>query len=467
MALDSDDEERLISDPYGLTRSYLQSNYYSVTEEFESRYVEEDEYSFGERKETIHLASGDFEWFARESSDSLEVMAEKACQSQRTAIRRRLWAIRFIAIAKFVILWGAILPPWVVLQNQREREQNLTEGDMSYCTNLFEQTQEPNYNLQGCEYFAYSRSVFVIMSMLWFTGAFISSVVTFASSWRPHSRIFTDFAALAESILCAFSTIICMLIIMNISLMNEPFNWVLAVKPKRITVDPPYIYLTSRNETRDTSLEIMWSLLSFSFVLLILGIVWIVLKNQLPRYGLNLEEFCPKCCGGATKHTKHANRRKIMVWIADRLGMPTPPELEEGLEDLNTSQLGLSIAPARNLPVVPQQFNDRKNAHHIDKNYTSDHEMEDYGDNYRIRRHEEAQPEILDQPSIDPNSHSPSAQRAQRAGTATTVLEMMENLSTTMTALTQKIDAIESRVGDGTALLVMPNGENQWDAVKK
>lgn len=469
MGPESDDEERLISDPYGLTRSYLHSSYHSRTEEYESRYEEEQGYSFGERLDSLHLASGDFEWFNHECADSLELMAEKACESQRKAIQRRLWAIRLISIAKFAILWGGWFPPWFILSSQRSRDLSIMEMDTTECTRLFEMNGVPNYDLKDCAYYSSTRSAFVTLSIFWCVTFSISTIITFVSSWRPHARIFTEVAARLETALGLYGTLVAILAIMNVALMSEPFNWKIAVDPKRLKVTPPYYYMTPHNKLMEQSTQAMCALAAITLLTLALTGVWIILKYQLRRYGLDLEEFCPKTCGGAVKHNKAKNRRKIMAWIADRTGIPMPLEQEDLSDSLGSSVM---IRGEQSATKQKSRISPRRQQQQLLLSRSSHSDGQELGTQQESYRNGEVEMDkYLDHfedehDAVDPNSHSPSSRFVRPSGTSS-VLELMTNLSSTMSALNQKIDAIESRVGDGAALLVMPPGENQWDAVKK
>ena len=504
MGSELDDEERLISDPYGVTRSLMQSQYYSQLDRFESRYEEGEEYSFGEQVDPIYLASADFEWFTPETSHSLEEMAEGICKTQRKAINRRLWAIRGIIALKIVFLWCAWFPAWILLNKLRSRDIDIQENSVKICTELFEMTSVPNYDLKACTYFSYNRTSITIITHLWFMSANFACITALSSSWRPQARIFSRVAPPSEIVSCVYGSLICLFTIMDIALVSENFNWKLAVDPKILQVPRPIYFQNPQNKNvrQQQYLNYLFPFLIFTFLYIILGGLWIYLSWQLKRYGMDLEEFCPKRCGGSIKHARAKNIKSTISLLSKYLGISEPSSNETTEPTSHTASKPKRAAKKGkfNFVVSPKPLLGRSRQEDIDESYGVDAEMDDYTnhtpahasrEDSRLMEDMDQELEVTDDSEVetiyntqlgnygkkvrsssydegeteDPNSHSPT--RPQRGGNMSSVMDMMESLSSTMSALTKKIDSIESRVGDGSALLVMPPGENQWDSVKK
>ena len=194
---------------------------------------------------------------------------------------------------------------------------------------------------------------------------------------------------------------------------------------------------------------------------------WLFLMRQVLQYGLNLQEFGAEMCGADVEEATHENALAMQSTVGsllkdDELG-DKMDKMERGTQQRNKR---MRVFNPRS-PSSGHGYNNNyypRNGQNMDDHLDmadsgsddGDFELLDDSDFYEYDSNS-------DEDLSDENGDLANTQPQLNMGQ---VVEMMTALTNTMSSLNQKIDAIESRVGDGSALLVMPPGENQWDANK-
>lgn len=258
-----------------------------------------------------------------------------------------------------------------------------------------------------CVYYNHELATYSAFSGLWLFGTLFQSLFMCWTSWRLHNKSFQGIL----SVWCMAFIIVDIVVIMfsiTISMqMAEDFNWLIASATNAHARAPSYAPIVKhlKNDLK--------GIVSFSILLLATQISWLVVMRQVLQFGLNLKEFGGVLCGDdpSTSSTRDESDFALL------------PEHNEEDEIELEAQGGYNDDPA---------------------------DQYEHGSG-----------------SSSVASNSPLGNSSEAANNPINdVLSMMTALTSTMTALNNKIDAIESRVGDGSALLVMPPGENQWDARK-
>lgn len=197
---------------------------------------------------------------------------------------------------------------------------------------------------------------------------------------------------------------------------------------------------------------------------------WLFLMRQLLQYGLDLQEFGAEMCGADVREAKHENDIAIQSTVGSLL---KNDELGEQMDRMERG--GEPNKRGKRARVMDRRASSSRQE---DYNYRgaqgqdfvelgeSDSDSEDgdfqFLDDDDLYDHDGVS-HSSDEESPSRNSSQANIQPQVNMGQ---VLEMMTALTNTMSSLNHKIENIESRVGDGSALLVMPPGENQWDAKK-
>lgn len=255
----------------------------------------------------------------------------------------------------------------------------------------------------NCVFYRHELSTFTAVVGLWLIGTLLQSLFMIFTAWRLHSK---SFQAVISVWMCVFIVVAVVVVVYSVTvltLMTEPFNWRKAsLKFEVLTFVP-----TSHKVWR----KILPATIGCAIVLLLTQSIWLWIMHQVLQYGLNLKEFGSEICG----------------------------------DSADIAQAAEENAHAAHSAIGRLLGDDEYSRYHDDIN---DEEFSDLGES----------DENMDAHQNRSNGSDPS--------TLSAVVEMMTTLTSTMAALNQKIDAIESRVGDGSALLVMPPGENQWDARK-
>lgn len=195
-------------------------------------------------------------------------------------------------------------------------------------------------------------------------------------------------------------------------------------------------------------------------------IAWLFFMRQLLQYGLNLQEFGAEMCGADVQEATHENALAMQSAVgsllnddelADKSDNARRDQGRGGNQNRRTRVMNRRSSPSRG---NDNDYDARQRRNVDDDEYISfgsDSDSDD-GD------FEFLDDDDYDEVSGDENNNSNA--NAQPQVNMGQVLEMMTALTNTMSSLNHKIEHIESRVGDGSALLVMPPGENQWDAKK-
>lgn len=218
-------------------------------------------------------------------------------------------------------------------------------------------------------------------------------------------------------------------------------------------------------ELKRQFLTAIYAVLSLDLVLIGMQIAWLFFMRQLLQYGLNLQEFGAEMCGADVEEATHENALAMQSAVGSLLN---DDELAEKTGD---AQRNASQRKQTRRTRVMNHRSSGSRGNDNDYNPRNRRELED--DEYISfgsgSDSEDGDFEFLDDSDYDEShgeENNDSNANAQPQVNMGQVLEMMTALTNTMSSLNHKIEHIESRVGDGSALLVMPPGENQWDAKK-
>jgi hypothetical protein len=402
----------------------------------ESYYDPENDYYFAEATDEFEVEPSDIEWFENAEGDTIDDMSSALNESQRRAVRWRISALRGIGVLNSIALLAGCLPCWILMLRWN-RESLLNEKELTYCDSLWHQVGADNFNDYSCVFYRHELSTYTAFVGLWMFGTLLQSFFMVFTSWRLHNKSFQAVVSIWTFVFMVVGTAVSIYTVTNLNLMAEDFNWRLAAPELRIAQRPGDMKTV-------LSLSIR-AFLGLLYGLILSQAIWMWLMHQVLQFGLNLQEFGTEICGDRIESAAAENAIAMHSVIGRLLDHD---ELEQ---DSHTSRIASGHYHIRS-------SRDR-NSHHYRDISEEDFQKLDYDLENEID-HDGVAHGDHDDDENDPNPSSTDEPSLN------SVMALMTTLTSTMSALNHKIDAIESRVGDGTALLVMPPGENQWDARK-
>ena len=407
----------------------------------ESFYDEDQDYHFAEALGDSTEYSGD--WF-REASDSkgdtIDKMSENLDQEKRRAVRWRVQALRGIAIFNAVALIAGTLPCWVLMLGNNRKSIEASKEAL-YCDGL---GPELSAKSASCIYYYHELSTFTAFVGLWLFGTLLQSLFMIFTSWKLHNKSFQAVVSLWTLVFMTVGLAVVFYTTTTLTLMDEPFNWRIAGRAEGRVV-------TTTSELRQELTRSITAFLGLLIVIFMTQLFWLWIIRQVLQYEIDLQAFGSEICGDdPVSHDPYNSDIPMEEGTLSNTRLLADDELHHGDIDIDEDddELYGDSSPSA---TMTRNGGARGNSMGEFGEYDSGND-DSMGDG--ARSHGSSSPQAY------ADAQPPPANSLQ------SVMDLMANLTTTMSALHSKIDAIESRVGDGTALLVMPPGENQWDAKK-
>jgi hypothetical protein len=394
-------------DPPRRPRRNFIEDYRFRSKKLEPYYDAENDYHFAEAKEEFGVDSTDFQWFENAEGDTIDDMSSALNESQRRAVRWRITAIRVIGVLNAIALLGGCLPTWIMMLRWN-RESILAEKESVRCESAFQHHGDGGFKDSSCVFYRHELSTYTAFVGLWMFGTLLQSFFMIFTAWRLHNKSFQAVVSIWTFVFLVLGLAVAFYTTTNLTLMAEDFNWRIA--------SPVFRVATWTGDVKGVLTESLRAFLGILYGLLVTQAIWMVLMHQVLQFGLNLQEFGTEICGDSIDAAAQENAI-AMHSVVGRL--------------LDDDELREEAHPSHGGDVEEDEF-ELLGYEEDDGEPPYDHEIA-----------EESNP------------------------TLNSIMEMMSTLTSTMSSLNQKINSIESRVGDGTALLVMPPGENQWDARKE
>ena len=292
--------------------------------------------------------------------------------------------------------------PCWILMLRRNRESLLAEKRLSSCL-------EANFAQPACVYYRHELSTYTAFVGLWMFGTLFQSVFMIFTSWRLHNKSFQAVVSIWMCVFMVMGITVGIYTTTTLTLMSESSNW-------RFISDT-FKVATFDTDLRSVLFQTLTAMLAMLCVLVLTQAIWLWIMRQVLQFGLNLQEFGSEICGDHIDAAAQENAHAAQSAIGRLLGEDEYSDYRRELEVDQHGDLEEEEGRGENVGNVNEEHNNSDNG----------------------------------------NGNTPGI---------AAVMEMMATLTSTMSSLNQKIDAIEARVGDGTALLVMPPGESQWDARK-
>lgn len=423
------------------SRQALVENYYRKKHKVKAFYDEDQDYTFAERVERTSMPEVDFEWYEGTVGDTIDDMSTALNESQRRAVRWRIMVLRVLGAVLAVVLLSGALPSWVSMLKTNRTMLEHQHDKTSVCG----MNENPDEN--QCVYYNHELSTYNAFVGMWMFAMLLQAGLLIFTSWKLHNKSFQALVSLWTLALIVVGMIVLIYSVVVLSLMAEKFNWRIsgAGESVRIAKSPPRI-------KRQFGVTV-WVVLCLDVLLILVQATWLFIMRQVLQYGLNLQEFGAEMCGADVVEAAHQNEVAMQDAVDSLLDDDSdePPRRRSHRNRPNRSNRRELL-----------YSDDEGEAHE----YSGRGGFDDFQDLGEVDEYSYSDEDYNDlEDDFDARDNAINGDKRPKVDTAH-VLEMLSALTTTMSALNQKIDTIESRVGDGSALLVMPPGENQWDAKK-
>lgn len=210
-------------DPRYRSRRKLVAKYYSRRHRVRTFYDEDQDYSFAERVEPVSIADSDFQWYEGAVGDTIDAMSSALTESQKKAVRWRITALRTLGILLVVALLAGVLPFWTEML-RRNRTLLEHQHDVTYCRSI--KNPEESY----CVYYNHELSTYNAFVGIWLFASLCQCLVLLFTSWRLHDKSFQALISLFVLAVIVVGIVVLIYSIVVISVMAEPFNWLVANK---------------------------------------------------------------------------------------------------------------------------------------------------------------------------------------------------------------------------------------------